>query len=437
MGKDTTIQKHRQELRKTAAEPRDFIDRNYSFFLLISFLLYPLAMLWSAITEGGNIYTRALDILHSPTLALVFTILVVLFIEACVVIGGVGASNDLTEGVFGEDSSHRNMFFGKLAIFVIAYAISFNLSLDGSKQTTWAVSKAMAPPALLATDSIDAEYRKRVERQEAIIGDARTMTWKGRITRKGSAIIADAQQQIGTIEAEWSTALSTVGAENDELVFAFEEKTGENANWAWYISIFGQLIMLICIVLRTIYKGGENNWLSNVETLTGHDIDGDGHVGKPPTTTASGAEPAHVDPQALAAAVAMALREEEPARRVVKPFQATHQPPTKPVGNAPQSRVVEAVTPVAQQSQPDTAHRPTVVTETVTKTVMVRADRLRKNISTYYPRCFSKEVTPKGSKTQATRATNREKIERWLKELKDCGITLQVNFEKYDQIREV
>lgn len=448
MSKDTYIQKRRQHLRTQASQPSDFIQRNYPFFLFISLVLYPIAMVWSMATESGNIYTRAMELLHNHTAAATLTVLIILLIEGGVIVAGIGASNDITEGSFAESGKDLQMFIGKLILFLSCYALSCTLSLDGSTQTTHWISETYAAPTLTTTDSIDQVFADRIGRQEAMIADARKMTWRGKITRKGQATIAGAQETIDRLESEYATAIAQLNASNQSRMAEWESETQENSGWAWYFSVFGQLIMMACIVLRTIYKSGENNLVHNLETLTGRDFDGDGQVGKPaeeasPTPKEQELEDRYrqawestpMTKEEIAAAVAAELERRSPQRRQVRPFG--YQPEAESTG--PQARATapqrpdhtyppQAVALVAQASQ---STSPQVVKETV----HVMVGDLKKNITTYYPRCWSKEqVGKKGSASQDTRRKNKDKVIGWAEELEQYGITAIINWDEYQSV---
>jgi len=449
MGKDKYIQKRRQHLRNQSKAPSDFIDRNYPFFIFITLILYPIAMIWSITTESGNIYTRAFELLNHSAWATAVTIFFIILIEGGVLVAGIGASNDITEGSFAESGKDTQMFVGKLLLFIGCYALSFHLSLDGSTQTTQFLSEHYAPPTLITTDSIDEAFADRIARQEAMIEDARKMTWRGKITRKGQATITGAQETIAFLEKEYNEAVEAIDQKNETIIEEHDAQTEENSGWAWYFSVFGQVIMMVCIILRTIYKSGENNLIANLETLTGTDIDGDGHVGKAPaadTSPTPGGEHHRQAPEAdprtaeqIAAAVAAEMDRRQPQRRQVRPFG---HPPSSSHSSGPQAsdeeqdepvkhNTVEPVPPVPQDAQVETTPTPQVTTETV----HVMVGDLKKNITTYYPRMFPKQVAgEKGSARESTRAKNKQKVQGWVAELEQYGIIAVINYSDYQPV---
>lgn len=415
MNKGTTIAKRRQYLR-AANEKEDFLTRNYSVYLIISFLIYPLAALYSAVTEGGHLYSRFLDTMNSPWLAGAVTLLLVIMIETGVIVFGRSATNDLVQGVWGEDPSYKHMFFAKAVLFIACYAFSTTLSIQGARETTTALRQNLTPPTLISQDSVNAIYDNKVALQLSTIEDARKMTWRGAITRKGQSIIDDARSSIDNIEQERNTALLSVQAANASTESDWWARTESHGNWALALGGLGQLIQLLALIIGGIYRAGENNLVRNIEAMTGKDIDGDGIVGHP-------TPPAQIDYDEVAVAVANRLQQEP--RRQVAGFQPTpkdHLPESKPTG------------PVAETQQfvhkgVPTVPQPTQAVHTSTTHVMV-AD-LKKEITTYYPRCFPKSVTQKGSKQPVTQAANRRKVEQKIEELRAYGIEAQVDLEIY------
>jgi hypothetical protein len=122
--------------------------------------------------------------------------------------------------------------------------------------------------------------------------------------------------------------------------------------------------------------------------------------------------------------VASRIQGEQQRKRVAgfTPTPEDRLPKSEPIGPVA-SAVQIPVAPVAQAPQP--------VTTVTTETVHVVVSDLKKEITTYYPRCFSKEVTEKGSKYPATQEKNRQRVEAKIKELRTYGIEANVNFETY------
>lgn len=411
MSKGTTIAKRRQYLRD-ANEQQDFLTRNYSVYLIISFLIYPLAAVYSAVTEGGHLYTRFLDTMTNPWLAGGATLLLVVMIETGVIVFGRSVTNDLVQGVWGEDPAYKQMFFAKAVLFLACFAFSTTLSIQGARETTNALRTNLTPPELVDADSVNARFDNQVALQLSTIEDARKMTWRGAITRKGQNIIDDARTSIDHIEAERSTALAAVANTNHNITQQWEARTHSHGSWATALGGLGQLIQILALVIGGIYRAGENNLVRNIEQMTGRDIDGDGIVGHP---TPAAVE---LDYDEIAVAVASRIQGEQERKRVAgfTPTPEDRLPKSIPTG--PVAQVAHTpVAPVAQQEQ--------------LATVTVMVSDLKKEITTYYPRCFSKEVTEKGSKQASTQQKNRQRVQAKIAELKQYGIEANVNFDNY------
>jgi hypothetical protein len=200
MGKDSTISKRRQVLAAQMNEPKDFMARNLSIFLVVGWVIYPIAMVYSAITEGGHLFSRFSETMGSPIVAAIVTLLLVVMIEVGVIMFGRSTVDDLVEGVTAEDASFQRMFIAKLILFLACFVTSTTLSITGAGETTAFIRKSQDPPVQLAPDSIQRRYDALLAIQTATIQDARTMTWKGKITREGSKIIQTAQSEIRKIE---------------------------------------------------------------------------------------------------------------------------------------------------------------------------------------------------------------------------------------------
>ena len=411
MSKGTTIAKRRQYLRD-ANEQQDFLTRNYSVYLIISFLIYPLAAVYSAVTEGGHLYTRFLDTMTNPWLAGGATLLLVVMIETGVIVFGRSVTNDLVQGVWGEDPAYKQMFIAKAVLFLACFAFSTTLSIQGARETTNALRTNLTPPELVDADSVNARFDNQVALQLSTIEDARKMTWRGAITRKGQNIIDDARTSIDHIEAERSTALAAVANTNHNITQQWEARTHSHGSWATALGGLGQLIQILALVIGGIYRAGENNLVRNIEQMTGRDIDGDGIVGHPTPAAVK------LDYDEIAVAVASRIQGEQERKRVAgfTPTPEDRLPKSIPTG--PVAQVAHTpVAPVAQQEQ--------------LATVTVMVSDLKKEITTYYPRCFSKEVTEKGSKQASTQQKNRQRVQAKIAELKQYGIEANVNFDNY------
>jgi hypothetical protein len=448
MGKDSTILKRRQVLAAKMNEPKDFMARNLQIFLVVGWIIYPIAMVYSAITEGGHLFSRFSETMGSPIIAAIVTLLLVVMIEVGVIMFGRSTVDDLVEGVAAEDASFQRMFVAKLILFLACFVTSTTLSITGAGETTAFIRKSQDPPVQLAPDSIQQRYDHLLALQAATIQDARTMTWKGKITREGSKIIQTAQAEIRKIEDQRNKELAALEQTNTTTLSEWMERTHQHSNWATWLSGLGQLIMLLTLIITGVYRAGEMQCIEapQSQSTSSPTPSGQGASASQPAAAGAGSS-ASIDPAALAALVAAELERQQGAgRKVVKPFQAASPPPSssgngpkaQAVGPQPTPQPVGADTSVAQESQPPTGAAPTdshsAAPTVVERTVAVRIDKLKRDISTYYPRCFSKAVTEKGSANPATCQRNRAKVEALVQELGQCGVEAEIDFVTFKQI---
>jgi hypothetical protein len=447
MSKDSTILKRRQVLAAKMTEPKDFMSRNLSIFLVVGWVIYPIAMLYSAITEGGHLFSRFSETMGSPVVAAIVTLLLVVMIEVGVIMFGRSTVDDLVEGVAAEDASFQRMFVAKLILFLACFATSTTLSITGASETTAFIRRSQDPPVQLVPDSIQQRYDHLLALQAATIQDARTMTWKGKITREGSKIIQTAQAEIRKIEDQRNLELAKLTETNTTTLSEWMARTDQHSNWATWLSGLGQLIMLLTLIITGVYRAGEMQCVEpqSQSQSTSPTPSGQGASASQPAAAAPAG--ASLDPAALAALVAAELERQQGAtRKVVKPFQAASPPPSssgngpkaQAVGPQPTTQPVGSDTSVAQESQPPTGAAPTAPHSAeptvVERTVAVRIDKLKRDVATYYPRCFSKAVTEKGSANPATCQRNRAKVEELVQELRQCGVEAIIDFSQYKQI---
>lgn len=434
MDKSTTFAKRKQEARK-AKQNSDFISRNYNVYYIIGIILYPIAALYSAITEGGALFTRFQETLP-VWLAVVITVLIVFMIETGVLIFGRSCVNDIRHGVFGEGPEFQRMFAVKTLFFIVFFGFSVFLSITGAPDTNHYIAEVQSPPTLIPLDSVEAKYQIQVDSAHMEAQKYYNMrTWAGRIASEDAARYNELMDIKLAKEDTLAVKVAAAKAENDRRTAEWRAAVGQTGSSAQWIAGLGQLVLLGSLIISVIYLTGEINLIDIAEDITGQDLNGDGKVGTSPPLSGAEAKspPTELNPDAIAAAVAAEIDKRQPERRTIK-FMGEHNPKghsTGPdaktvhthVAEPVEPKPVEAVSPVAQAPQP--------VTTVTTETVHVVVSDLKKEITTYYPRCFSKEVTEKGSKYPATQQKNRQRVEAKIAELKQYGIDANVNFETY------
>lgn len=422
MNKDSYIEKRIQVLlQEDQSRSGSFIARNYNIFLVSMFFLYPIAAIYSAITEGGNLYTRFEEQFSSQSIAICLTVVLVLFIEAGSIFFGKSVADDLVLGVMGEKPSFQAMFAIKLCAYFAFFAFSSINSIQGAPQSTEYLSKKMAPPALLAVDSVETHYQKMVD---AAALDAQQYferrNWKGRI---GGSDQKEYSRLLGMKTAMQDTLFAKVEAakaENSAILAGWTTSLSSTQSWSLAFAWLGQGTMLLCLIIYIIYRPGERNEVREaLEKFTGIDINGDGHVGKPVVVG--------IDEGIVAKVVAQTLDAERSQRKVVKPFQAGGSPPTPSGGSGPaaagvqdvQSRHIQAAPLEVQDVQPERVQPERVVE----RTVQVERNRDLSGLKQDLRNAYRRKAA---SSTLEAREENRRKYE-----------VLRIEAEKYFIIEEV
>jgi len=92
----------KEMLRVSEQLEKGFIARNFTLKIVMVFIIYPIAALISAFTEGTHLYTNFQDTFQTGFLPMALTVLIVLFIELGQYFAINKVVDDLREGVFVE-----------------------------------------------------------------------------------------------------------------------------------------------------------------------------------------------------------------------------------------------------------------------------------------------------------------------------------------------
>lgn len=258
MDKSTIITKETQRAQQKMQYQDNFIIRNYWLWVVFAFVLYPLAAIFSALTEGGHVYLRTKDSLGLGILPWAITILVVILVEAPKFFLGKGAVDDIQAGVFSEGGPKLALFIVKVLGFIAVMIFSVNLSIQGAPVINKELRKHYKPLAAeyINTDSINAHYDTQVAMHRANIATYEQTTWKGKIVGDARKMIMNEQKLIDGLETRRSEDLSRTQAENDQIRKEHKAKTAENGQWAMGFAGFGEVLCLFCLVLIGIYDDG-------------------------------------------------------------------------------------------------------------------------------------------------------------------------------------
>jgi hypothetical protein len=252
--KNKALLKERARLEQIA--DKDFISRNYWVKWAALYLLYPIVALWSAFTAGGHLYTHFARTFNSFEIAIGLTIVVAVLIEAGKYIFGSSAMDDLYDGVFSEGVAPIIAFILKLIAAVVIFYFSVSLSLQGGPVVAEYWKAETKPPETVAYSLIETKYNDLVAQQEAIINDARNMTWKGVIVREGQKIIRAANAEIVRINKERTEALRNARNDNATIVADWETETATTGQWFLGFAGLGEVLALIILIFCVNYEAG-------------------------------------------------------------------------------------------------------------------------------------------------------------------------------------
>lgn len=246
----------KEALRVGAQLEKGFMARNFTLKIVMVFVIYPIAALISAFTEGTHLYTNFQDSFGVGLAAMAITVLIVLFIE----IGQYFAINkvvdDLREGVFAEDMNHITAFVIAGVIGIVLMGISVTLSVQGAPITNEYFKKKRDPISLIDLGAINARYDAQIEGENASIAAAQKMTWKGKIVADGRALAQKATDQKKTIEQNRQAEISQAMADNQRITNEYNQKLQHSGAWFQGFAGLGEIIKLICLIFIGNYEAG-------------------------------------------------------------------------------------------------------------------------------------------------------------------------------------
>lgn len=270
--KNKALQKERARLEQIA--DKDFISRNYWVKWAALYLLYPIVALWSAFTAGGHLFTHFSKTFNSFTIAIALTVVVAVLVEAGKYIFGSSALDDLYDGVFSEGIAPIIAFVLKVVAAIVIFYFSVSLSLQGGPVVAEYWKSETKPPETVSMAPIEEKYNNLVAQQEAIINDARNMTWKGVIVRKGQAIILDANKEIKRLNQERTEALRNARNDNAATVAEWETETATTGQWFLGFAGLGEILALIILIFCVNYEaGGKPGETAATQLQTGRNVE--------------------------------------------------------------------------------------------------------------------------------------------------------------------
>lgn len=226
-------------------------------------ILYPIASIYSALTEGTHLYVRFNSTFNSIAAAIIISILLIVAIEGGKYFFGTSFLKDIRKGVFSEARHYQIAFIFKGLGVIACFGFSLLLSIKGSPEVASFYKKQTSPIVLTPIDSIHQVFDKKVSAQDDIIENAsKTMTWKGNITRGGQKVIAEAQVTKNKLEDQRNIEIAKAEDKNANLTFSYEQNIAVTGNWYKGITGLGELLALLCLLFLGNYRSGaeeENN----------------------------------------------------------------------------------------------------------------------------------------------------------------------------------
>jgi len=264
---NTALTKEMQRVQDKAASDTNFVTRNFPLKIVLFWTLYPVAAVWSAFTEGSHLFHHFLNTTNNESVSWIITIIIVIALELGKFFFSKSALDDIDEGVFGEDIFHQLSFVMKVVGAVGCFWFSISLSIQGAPVVAEDWKESTSPIALVSADSVNAIYDARIEKQELIIADARNMTWKGRITRNGQAVIKQAQAEISEIEDDRRAALSATDQENLDRKTEYNDEIADSGVWFTRFTGIGEALAILCMLFAGNYEAGARR---NIASPTPH-----------------------------------------------------------------------------------------------------------------------------------------------------------------------
>lgn len=257
MSKDTLITKEKQRVIEDQNSDQSFIGRNLFLKIFLMWILYPIASIYSGLTEGTHLFVRFDSTFNSVAAAVLITILLIVAIEGGKYFFGTSFLQDIRKGVFSEARHYQIAFIFKGLGVLACFGFSLVLSIKGSPEVASFYKKQSSPIVLISTDSIHQVYDKKIAAQDTIINNASSkMTWKGNITRGGQKVISEAQITKNKLEDQRDVEITKAEDKNALLISDYENNIAVTGKWYQGITGLGELLALLCLLFLGNYKSG-------------------------------------------------------------------------------------------------------------------------------------------------------------------------------------
>lgn len=246
----------KEMLRISENLEKGFIARNFTLKVVMCFVVYPIAALISAFTEGTHLYTNFNDTFANATVAWGLTVLIVLFIEVGQYFAINKVVDDLREGVYAESINHVTAFVIAALVGGVLMWISVTLSIQGAPITNEHFKKQKTPLELISIDEINARYDAQIAEENKTLGMANKMTWRGKIVEDGRVLAKKVSDQKARIETNRQAEVAAAMTENKKREDEYNGKLQHSGAWFTRFAGLGEIIKLICLIFLGNYEAG-------------------------------------------------------------------------------------------------------------------------------------------------------------------------------------
>ena len=259
---NTALQKEMTRIHNKQNEDSNFISRNFDLKVVMFWILYPIAALWSIFTAGSHLYHHFNSVFSSVIITAIFTLILVLGIEIGKYFFAKATMEDLVEGVVAEDGYHKAAFVMKLAGVLACFTFSILLSIKGAPVSADNWKATFAPIELISLDSINVYYDEKIAVENTSFDKGSQSLWKGKPTDGGLEVMQNAQTAKENIEAQREMALGEAREENKTRRATYQLNTANTGDWFMGLAGIGEAICIICLLFGGNYEAGSRKNLA-------------------------------------------------------------------------------------------------------------------------------------------------------------------------------
>jgi hypothetical protein len=266
---------------------KNFITQNYALKVAFTWVIYPIATILAMATSATHLWVNFETTISWAPLAAFLTFLLVVFLEVAKYFSADVVVDGIRTGIFSKPRPHQIAFIVSAILAVVAYTTSIYLDWKGAPIAAEYFKKMSDPvkAQYVSLDSINAVYDNRIAAEASVIGDAKKMTWKGKVIERGQKLINKAQDNKMLHEQQRAEAVAAAQAENAAILQEYEEKTANAGFWFQNLIGVGIFFQILSMIFVAIYNDGAKY---EIERVLGLDLNGDGHIGAPSPPPASG-----------------------------------------------------------------------------------------------------------------------------------------------------